>query len=180
MEIERIRKEQWRAVREIYREAFPRKERKPFWAVRRAVRRGRSQLWTAQEDGTVFGFILLTTDRDMALVEYLAVSDRIRSRGTGSRLLQAVCAKEQGKRIVLLIERPDDGADNREQRIARRRFYLKNGFVSAHVGIRSAGGSMEVLCRGGTVTGDECLSLHAYALGRLFFALSGTKLLTLA
>ena len=37
------------------------------------------------------------------------------------------------KKIVLLIERPDDMADNKEQRIARRRFYLKNSFVSSDI-----------------------------------------------
>ena len=49
------------------------------------------------------------------------------------------------KKIVLLIERLDDAADNSSQRIARRKFYLKNGFSSSDLFITGTSGEMEIL-----------------------------------
>lgn len=56
---------------------------------------------------------------------------------------------------MLLIERVDDMAENCQQRTARRRFYLKNGFTSSGIFITGAGGDMEVLNYGGTVSQEE-------------------------
>ena len=70
------------------------------------------------------------------MVDDLAVSSKIRSRGTGSQIMQQVCEHFADKRIVLLIERLDDNAENAQQRSARRRFYLKNGFTSSDIFIK--------------------------------------------
>ncbi len=97
----------------------------------------------AVENGQLLGFTVLIPYHDMVMVDYLAVSSKIRSNGTGSRLLQNILKQFPDKKIVLLIERPDDTADNKEQRIARRRFYLKNSFVSSDIFITGASGDME-------------------------------------
>ena len=110
------------------------------------------------------------------MVDYLAVSDKIRSKGTGSQLLQELCSRFAGKKVVLLIERPDVPAENINQRLARRKFYFKNQFTSSGIYINGAGGEMEVLNYGGTVSGQEYMKLQKYALGRLLFAMSGIAL----
>ena len=112
----------------------------------------------------------------MVMVDYLAVSSKIRSRGTGSRILEHICGQFPDKKIVLLIERVDDMAENCQQRTARRRFYLKNGFTSSGIFITGAGGDMEVLNYGGTVSQEEYMDLQRYALGKLFFCLSRIRL----
>ena len=112
----------------------------------------------------------------MVMVDYLAVSSKIRSNGTGSRLLQNILKQFPDKKIVLLIERPDDTADNKEQRIARRRFYLKNGFVSSDIFITGESGDMEVLVCGGAVSREEYMDLQRYTLGDMFFRLSHIKI----
>ena len=53
--------------------------------------------------------------------------------------MQEICRYFSDKKVVLLIERLDEGAENQEQRIARRRFYLKNGFTSADIFVERAG-----------------------------------------
>ena len=60
-----------------------------------------------------------------------------------------------GKKIVLLIERLDDQAQNREQRVARRRFYLKNGFTSSDIFIEGVSGELEVLNYRGKVSQED-------------------------
>lgn len=91
-------------------------------------------------------------------------------------MLQDVCQRFGGKKVVLLIERLEDQAENKDQRIARRKFYLKNGFTSSNIFITGTSGSMEVLNYGGTVTPEEYISLQKYALGALFFRLSKMQL----
>lgn len=172
--------QQWPEIREIYMEAFPKRERKPYFILRHSVRKGKAMIMTACEEGKLLGFTVLIPYKDMVMVDYLAVSSKIRSRGTGSRLMEEVCARFPDKKIVLLIERLNDAADNREQRIARRRFYLKNGFTSSELMINGASGEMEVMNFGGKVSGADYMSLQKYALGNLFFRLSGIRLLDAA
>lgn len=172
MEISHVQKNQWGAIRDIYLEAFPKAERKPFPTVKHSVKTGKAQLLTAVEDGVLLGFVMLIPCRDMVMVDYLAVSGKVRSRGTGSRIMREVYSRFPGRRIVLLIERPEEGAENREQRISRRNFYLKNGFSPSGIFIKGYSGGMEVLSFGGTVSPREYMELQRYALGSLMFRLS--------
>ena len=114
--------------------------------------------------------------KNMVMVDYLAVSSKIRSRGTGSKMMQEICRYFPGEKIVLLIERLDDTAENKDQRIARRRFYFKNGFTSSNIYITGRSGNMEILNFGGTVSKQEYMDLQQHALGKLMFRLSGIQL----
>lgn len=171
-----VQKNQWEEIRNIYVEAFPKRERKPFWVLRHSVKRRKIQIFIETIKNAVQGFVVVIPFRNMVMVDYLAVSAKIRSRGTGSRMLQDVCQRFGGKKVVLLIERLEDQAENKDQRIARRKFYLKNGFTSSNIFITGTSGSMEVLNYGGTVTPEEYISLQKYALGALFFRLSKMQL----
>lgn len=172
-----VKKEQWREIKEIYMEAFPKAERKPLCSVKRAVKKEKAQIITAAEDGVLQGYTMVIPYKDMVMVDYLAVSGKIRSKGTGSRIMQEVCSRFKGKRIALLIERPDENASNSEQREARRRFYLKNGFRSSDIFINGESGEMEIMVYGGNITADEFMELMKYALGKLFFRFSGISVL---
>lgn len=108
MHIKPMDNSQWPAILEIYKEAFPKSEQKPFFLLKRPVRNGKAQLWTAEEDGQLLGFLLADIWKDLVLVDYLAVSSKSRGKGTGSQLLQHVMEQYTGKRILLLIERLDE------------------------------------------------------------------------
>ena len=170
-------KKQWKEIKEIYMEAFPRRERKPYFMLRHSVRTKKTVVMTAVDEGQLLGFAVLIPFKDMIMVDYLAVSSKIRSQGTGGYIMENVKKQFPDKKIVLLIERLEEEAENREQRIARRRFYLKNGFESADIFITGAGGNMEIMSWGGTISHREYLSLQKYALGPLFFRLSKIKIL---
>ena len=169
-------KQQWQEIKKIYLEAFPKRERKPYFMLRHAVRRKKATVMAAVENGQLLGFTALIPYHDMVMIDYLAVSSKIRSKGTGSSLLQNVLKQFPDKKIVLLIERPDDTADNKEQRIARRRFYLKNGFVSSNLFITGASGDMEVLVCGRAVSREKYMDMQRYALGDMLFRLSHIKI----
>lgn len=169
---------QWNSFKELYQEAFPKRERKPFFTLQRSIRRGKAQLMTATEGNDLLGFAVLIPYLDMVMVDYLAVSSRLRSRGTGSRIMEKVGEQFSDRRTVLLIERLDDNAKNQDQRIARRKFYMKNGFSSSGIFTKGAGGDMEILTRGGDISSEEYLSLQKHALGSLFFSLSRISLVS--
>lgn len=177
MEFTKMSTEHWKQIKEIYMEAFPKRERKPFFSLRRSVNKGTASIFTAVEENTVLGFIVAIPYRDMVMVDYLAVSNKMRSKGTGSFILQNLCDFFSGKKIVLLIEKLDEQSKNQTQRIARRKFYLKNGFTSSGIFIHGASGEMEVLHYGSLITSEEYLSLQKHALGKLFFRLSGIKII---
>ena len=175
MKILNANQNQWNEIKEIYLEAFPRSERKPFFTIRHSVKTGKAQILTAEEDGVLKGFVIVIPYGSTVMVDYLAVSGKIRSHGTGSRIMQEVCRKFAGKKIVLLIEKPDDTAENKAQRIARRKFYFKCGFTSSNIFITGHSGDMEVLNFGGTVSLQEYMNLQHYALGNLLFWFSKIK-----
>ncbi len=175
MDILNEKQKSWKEIKEIYLEAFPKSERKPFCTIQYSVKTGKAQLLTAMENRILQGFIMVIPYKDMVMVDYLAVSGKIRSRGTGSKILQEVCRHFPDKKIVLLIEKLDDSAENKEQRIARRKFYFKNGFTSSNIYITGHSGNMEILNFGGTVSLQEYMDLQRYALGKLMFRLSGIR-----
>ena len=177
MEFKSLKEHQWKEIKKIYMEAFPKRERKPFFTLKHSVKKKKAIIMTASEGNQILGFVVLIPYKDMIMFDYLAVSSQIRSKGTGSYIMQNVCREFSDKKVVLLIERLDDSADNREQRIARRKFYLKNGFTSSDIFITGASGNMEIMNYGGKVTPENYMSLQEYALGKLFFKLSSIRIL---
>ena len=176
MDILNANQKPWKEIKELYMEAFPKAERKPFFTVQRSVKRGKVVLLTAMENEVLQGFVMVIPYKNMVMVDYLAVSSKIRSRGTGSKIMQEVCRYFPSKKIVLLIEQLDDAAENKEQRIARRKFYFKNGFTSSDIYVTGRSGNMEILNFGGTVSKQEYMDLQQHALGTLMFRLSGIQL----
>ena len=176
MEFKAVTEQQWPEIKEIYMEAFPKRERKPYFTLRHSVKKKKAVVMAAMEKDQLLGFTVLIPYKDMIMVDYLAVSSKIRSKGTGSYIMQNVCREYADKKIVLLIECLDNTADNRDQRIARRKFYLKNGFTASDIFIEGANGEMEILNYGGKVSQEDYISLQKYALGALFFKLSGIKI----
>ena len=178
MEFKIVEEKQWEEIKDIYFEAFPKRERKPYYSLRRSVKKKKAILMTAVEGEQLLGFVVLIPYQNTMMVDYLAVSSKIRSKGTGSYIMRNVCEAFSDKKIVLLIERLDDKADNQEQRIARRKFYLKNGFDSSGIVITGASGEMEVLNYGEKISEEEYIRLQEYALGTIFFKLSKIKVLS--
>lgn len=77
---------QWKEIKTIYMEAFPKRERKPYFALRHSVKTKKAVVMAATEGEQVLGFIVLIPYKDMVMADYLAVSSKVRSRGTVIRL----------------------------------------------------------------------------------------------
>lgn len=174
MELMKVRQDQWNAIKEIYMEAFPKRERKPFFLLKSK----KVEIFTAVDKGKLLGFTAVIPLENLVMVDYLAVNSKIRSQGTGGFIMRSLCEMYRDKKIVLLIEKVEDTAENKGQRIARRRFYIKNGFTTSGLFVNGVSGTMEILNYGGYVQEKEYLQLQKHALGKWMFKLSHMKLVS--
>lgn len=155
------------AVIHLYKEAFPKANRIPTFLLRYRLRKGKEGFNVIYEKDSWIGLVYFTHHRDIVFVHFLAISERYRSRGYGSLVLEALGNAFSDKRIVLNIEEIDEQADNLIQRRRRKAFYEKNGFVSTGFIVIEAGERQEMLVRGGNISAREVESMYEELLGRI-------------
>ena len=74
MRFAEIEASQWKEVKSIYMEAFPKRERKPFFVLKHSVKRGKARVFTASDENGLLGFAVAIPYQNMVMVDYLAVS----------------------------------------------------------------------------------------------------------
>ena len=134
----------WLHIRLLYRQAFPRSERKPFKMIRRMHRAGRTDVWLAEQDGRFAGLGITINGSEIILLDYLAVHEKCRDKGVGSAMLAALYEKYAGLGFFLEIEAPDRD-DPTGIKARRKAFYLRNGLTEMHVTANLFGVRMELL-----------------------------------
>jgi GNAT superfamily N-acetyltransferase len=124
-----------RAVRDIYEDAFPARQRMPFDEIVASARAGERLLLVAVDDGepVAFGTVLPLSAANTGYVEYFAVRAGDRGAGRGSDLWRELldrAARERGvDAVVLEVEDPADATDgdDAEERRRRVQFYERLG-----------------------------------------------------
>ena len=116
-------------LKKLYKNAFPRAERKPLSLIKNRCKEGKMEVFAVISDACEFAGVVITALGESAvLIDYLAISTEVRSCGYGSQTLEILKKIYDGKKLIIEIEDPDVPSKNREQRIKRKNFYLKNGF----------------------------------------------------
>lgn len=136
----------YKDVKELMYEAFPPNQLFPLntitmWAKRKGV-----DFLAFYDDGELFGTVFMMQDEEYAYVLYLAVKDGLRSKGYGSKILEFVEQKAEGKLIFLDVEEPDRLALNNTQRKNRIKFYHKHGIVDAGYTFTEDQDTYRILC----------------------------------
>ena len=90
----------------------------------------------------------------MAHILYLAVKKEYRDQGIGSYILNDLAKQYDSKKIIVDIEKIKD-TSNKEQRIKRKQFYLKNDFKETDVFYTWQGEDYVILSRNGIVQKKE-------------------------
>lgn len=139
-------KKHLRYLKRLYKSAFPRYERKPFWLIRRKVKQGEMDLWVVEEAGKPVGMASVMLAEALVLIDYFAIDDGRRGGGLGSRALSLLKEQYGDKGILLEIETLDETAKNLEQRVSRKRFYLRNGMEETGLRLSVFGNRLELLC----------------------------------
>ena len=139
---------EWLRIRRLYGRAFPREERKPFAIIRRMHRKGKTDVWVLRQDGRFVGFASTINGDGLILLDYLAVAEEMRGRGVGSAALAALAEAYPGQGLFVEIESAFAPGEDQPQRLRRRAFYERAGFVPCRTMASVFGVPMELLGRG--------------------------------
>lgn len=151
-------------IKNLYRTAFPKEERLPWWLLRFWAVLKRGNL-TAYYDGETFcGFTFTASEGAVIYMMFFAVDSSVRGQGYGSAILEHLKQTNPGKTIFLAVEPLDEAAPNNGQRAKRLAFYKKNSFSDIGFNIREVGGVFRVL--------SSAEKIDADAFQRVFLKLS--------
>ena len=143
------------AIRSLYFASFSEAEQAPFWfIVRRAKAKGLN--FHAYYDDEVFaGFAYFVAADDLTYLGWIAINPDSRSKGYGSQIMAHIEDCYPENRIILCIEKVDLAAENNQQRIRRRDFYLRNGYASSGLIVEEKGEDFELLVKGGSCSEED-------------------------
>lgn len=118
-----------RKIWDLYIRAFPFEERCPFPIIRQKAKEGKGQFFGIFDKEEFVGLIYNIVYKDLVYIYYLAITEELRHKGYGSRILTDIKKMYKDKRIILMAETVDPNASNYIERVNRSKFYAKNSFV---------------------------------------------------
>ncbi len=163
-----------KGLKEIYKEAFPREEKIPFWMLKMLARGSRGEFYGVYDQDELAGLVYNVHYKDIIYISYLAVDDTKRGSGYGSRILQTIQKKYSDSRIFLCIEEMDPNAENYEQRVRRKAFYESNGFKMLPFQVKEGIVMYDSMCvadREPEITRKECDELMKHYFGMWTFVI---------
>ena len=152
-------------IENLYMRAFPKAERKPFQLMVKKQAEGTMELLSIEEENQFLGLAIFAHDKDIALLDYFAISDEMRGQGIGSRAIKALQKIYAGKRFVLEIETTKKPCNDLEMRNKRKGFYLRNGLHTMDFDVMLFGVEMEMLSNAEHLNFDEYLDVYKNACG---------------
>ena len=166
-------------LRELYLEAFPAEERKPFFIMEELCRKGQMEMLAILEGDTFIGLDInmLAPGTDLCLLDYFAIAPSVRGGGYGSAALKCICERFAGQQFIFEIEPEDEVADNAEQRRRRKAFYLRNGLRESGLFVSLFGVPFELLSTKQGLRYEDYTKVLAATLGSDYFAMADPRLL---
>ena len=165
-----FKENEFRIAKPTYQEAFPKVERMPMWMVKCFTRPKTSAFYTVYEGAQYVGLVDCVYWKDLLYILYFAIDQNLRGKGYGGRILQEICSRYAGYRIILCAEEVDQSYSNYEQWRSRMQFYERNGFQASGEKLKEAGVVYDILCyHGCKVEKTEYFSLFRNYLGNFLY-----------
>lgn len=161
--------EDYKKVKELYESAFPKCEQFPFKILVKNTKKDGVNFYSLYNDQQWAGLAYVIAYGNLAYIFYLAVDEQTRGQGLGSKILTAIKEKYKDYKLTLNMEDMDPAADNYEERVRRKRFYLKNGYRTLNYCLKEMGVMYRVLSYGGIVKCREYYDLYRYFFGKRIF-----------
>lgn len=152
-------------LQEVYEEAFPEDEKKPFDLILQKTREKKEDIIVYKDINPV-GFAINMKAGDRILVDYLAIDKAYRGSGYGTYILNHLREEYKNRRLCLEIEEVSKIYDNYEQRKARKSFYLKNGLKESGIYVSLFGVDMEILLFDKELNFQEYLEIYEKVYGK--------------
>lgn len=157
-------------VTKLYNEAFPKDERIPIWLLKILARKNKAKFYGIYDNEKFVGLVYNIFYKDIVFVFYLAIDKATRGQGYGTKVLDSIKEKYKNYRIILCIEPVDENSDNYEQRVKRKKFYLKNGFKDSNYTIKERNIIYEMLYYNENVTSQEFQELMKNYFGKIVYS----------
>ena len=138
----------YKKISRLYRTAFPADERAPMWYMAMKAENENVDFWGIYADNEWTGLAYIINEGTASYLFYLALSEELRVRGLGSKAMKVLKSFYSNQRLFLALEQLDETAENSEERIRRRNFYLKNGLKPLPLTIREATVTYDVMGTG--------------------------------
>lgn len=117
-------------VEPLFISAFPEDERPPVEIYFRGFdTHDETILFGFYEKDVFIGFASFITYKDICYIFFLAVSEKYRNQGYGTKILDVIKERYKGYVILLCYEEVDKKYPDYENRLRRSLFYKRNGFV---------------------------------------------------
>ena len=154
-------------IHKLYKKAFPKCERKPFKLLLNLAKVGKSTHYVIEDGNNNFlGLMLTLNNEDLILLDFFAVVPKFRNQKIGSKALKLFLNIYAKKRIVLEIEDTSiSNANNIQQRIIRKNFYLKNNMSLMNYKVNLFGCEMEILTNNTNISFKEYKSILTSTIG---------------
>lgn len=133
-------------IREIYTNSFPVHQQQDVDEMLEKAKVEHTHFFGVYDKEQLCGLTYLKEGDTIVYVNYLAVSSKVRSKGYGSKTLQALKEKYANEAIFLDIETVDSTHEMYELRAKRQAFYFKNGFVETKYRLIEDGEAYDLLC----------------------------------
>ncbi len=150
-----VQKSEQRAIKRLYKTAFPKNERAPFWMLVSRVKKRRAVLLCAKDGERLIGMAYLVEGETAVYLFYYAICGDCRGMGYGSKVLSELIKRYEGRKLFLSRETLDSSADNYSERLRRHSFYLRLGFEDQPELVSEGGVIFDTMSIGGRVTPDE-------------------------
>lgn len=151
MDVENVLRSKFkREIKEIYMASFPKEERMPF-----ALMIMMSYLWNTQflsfyDKETLCGLVYMATLGRQTFIMFFAVDAKLRSKGYGSSILNEIQSLYPQNKIIVSIEPCNESAENIEQRLKRKKFYIRNGYQETGYFMKLSGQEQAIIIKNGT------------------------------
>ncbi|WP_252312668.1 GNAT family N-acetyltransferase [Sinobaca sp. H24] len=163
-------------VQELYYRSFPKNEQIPINLLLWKAKQSFVDFLVIYDEDKFVGFTYLITHKDLTYVLYIAIDATARSKGYGGRALAEIRERYPNNHIILNIEVIDKTANNYEQRITRRNFYIRNGYEGSTYLYQDRWSIYEVMVHGGKVNVEEFHALLKKFAGALLFSVFKPKI----
>lgn len=134
---------------QINNEAFPLSERMSFDEIFDFASDTDTDVLGIYDNENPIGFAVLLKNAKCGYVYFIAIDSRIRSKGYGSAAIKKLMKLYSKLQLILDFEVIDENAENNEQRVRRKNFYLRNGFHETGNYTMLRNERYEVVCNGG-------------------------------
>jgi len=142
----------YKEFKRLYHASFPKAELVPLDDL---IQRTHTEVVSIYDKKQFVGFYVALNYGDILNILYLSIEEKQRDKGYGSLILSIIKERHFNERIIVDIELPEENVANENQRLARKRFYLHNGFKETNIKYEWKNIDYQILIFNGEIKADE-------------------------